>query len=219
MQARKTIPDFATWCRPGRPSQISLPGAGQEDHPRFRYLVQARKTIPDFATWSQCFAIYTAVRVGQEPERLADPMGYMTLIAKASRRYNWPAWVIYDQQLRQDAAGNPGVQWAKADPSLYAQCFTGQDISKENWCSSCQELDHKSADCPYRSRKRSWNAAYGHAEQLNRDGGTSAKQKQPQVCLKFNRYDGECRYGRECKFVHACIKCKGPHPASKCTGQ
>ncbi len=110
-------------------------------------LLQARKTIPDFATWGQCFAIYVAVLASKYPERLlSDHTDYLTVIANASKQYSWPAWVIYDQQFRQDSAGNPGGEVGEADPNRYAQCFTGQEISKENWCNSCQELDHKTAD-------------------------------------------------------------------------
>ena len=47
-------------------------------------------------------------------------MGYQALIAK----FKWPSWVVYDQNYRQDAAGNPDLPWAKAYPSLYTQCFT-----------------------------------------------------------------------------------------------
>ena len=159
-----------------------------------------------------------AVLVGHDPDRLLDLMGYMTLIAKASRCYNWPAWVIYDQQFRQDAAGNPGLQWAKVDPSLYAQCFTGQEISKENWCGNYQELDHMTADCPFRSRKRPWTAGPGHTEQMGKEAGGGSKQG-PQACLKFNCFNGDCKYGRECKFARVCTKCRGPHPVNKCSGQ
>jgi len=70
--------------------------------------------------------------------------------------------VIYDQNFRQEAAGNDKLQWAKVEPSLYTQCFTGQDISRENWCAKCQGLDHQSVDCPYSAgRKRPWNSGPG----------------------------------------------------------
>ena len=200
----------------GRP--VAQPGEGQLVLLQASDLVHARKTIPDFATWGQCFAIYVAVLAGRYPDRLVDLMGYLALIAKVSRRYNWPAWVIYDQQFRQEAAGNPSLQWAKVDPGLYAQCFTGQEACKENWCSSCQELDHKSVDCPFRPRKRAWNAGYGQGEQSGKEAGGGGKHS-PQVCLKFNRYGGDCKYGRECKFAHVCAKCRGAHPAGKCSGQ
>lgn len=89
-------------------------------------LIQARKIIPDFATWVQCFALYTATLATKSPERIPDLMAYQTIIAKASQKYRWPSWVVYDQKFRQEAPGNPTQAWAKVDPSIYAQCFTGQ---------------------------------------------------------------------------------------------
>ena len=178
-------------------------------------LLQARKVIPDMATWSQCFALYVAVLGAHQPSRLADLMGYHSLIARASKKFKWPSWVVYDQNFRQEAAGNACMQWAKADPSLYAQCFTGQETSRENWCGRCQGLDHQSADCPYPARKRPWNAGPGAGSHLQLKAGTGSGQDQ-QACIKYNRYQGDCRFGKECKFLHVCSNCRGPHPVSRC---
>ena len=86
-------------------------------------LGQPRRVIPDLATWSQCFTLYVAVLAPSQP-RLADLMAYQSLIAKVSAKFKWPPWVVYDQNFRQDAIGNPQLAWAKVDPSMYAQCFT-----------------------------------------------------------------------------------------------
>ena len=124
--------------------------------------MQSRKTIADYATWSQCYALYVAALAAQQPGRLADLMGYQSLIARASKKYKWPAWVIYDQNFRQEAAGNPDQPWAKAEPSLYTQCFTGQELNSENWYSRCQGLDHSSMDCmPVPSQESEAPLEYG----------------------------------------------------------
>ena len=119
-------------------------------------LLQTRKIIPDLATWVQCFSLYVAAIASHQLGRVPDLMAYQTLIAKASMKYKWPAWVVYDQNFRQEVAGNPGQAWGRADPSIYAQCFTGQALSGENWCNKCQSLDHTSSNCPARPRKRAW---------------------------------------------------------------
>jgi hypothetical protein len=169
-------------------------------------LLQSRKLIPDLATWTQCFALYATVRIAEQPARLPELMAYMTLIARASRKYKWPAWLVYDQNFRQEAAGNSGMCWAKADPSIYTQCFTSQ--AGESWCGRCHSLDHSSSDCPYnRGRKRPWN---GPAE----DGGPHESRA---VCLKYNRYNGDCQFGKSCRFQHVCSTCRGPHPAARCS--
>ncbi len=99
-------------------------------------------------------------------------MGYQALIAKASKKFKWPSWVVYDQNFRQDAAGNPDLPWAKVDSSLYAQCFTGQEALRESWCSKCQGLDHQSAECPPMGcRARGGKPTPGKEWQLERARG------------------------------------------------
>jgi hypothetical protein len=194
----------------GRPLPQSL--EGQIIVVQAADLIHTRRIIPDLATWCQCFVLYTATVVTAQPSRLLDLMAYQSLIAKASQKYKWPSWVVYYQNFRQDAAGNPKKAWAEVDPSIYAQCFTGQAVSGENWCSKCQCLDHNSAGCPFRPRKRPWGMAHGAA------GVLSTPTKERQVCHKFNRYDGDCKFGKECHFLHVCSVCKEPHPVSRCKG-
>ena len=85
-------------------------------------LLHIRKIIPDLATWCHCFAVYVAALIPHQPSRLADCMAYQSLIARASQKYKWPSWVVYDQNFRQEAAGNPSQAWAKVDPSIYIVC-------------------------------------------------------------------------------------------------
>ena len=95
-------------------------------------VVQTRRLIPDLAMWVQCFGLVTAAMARLKPDKLPDMMAYMSIVAKASQKYKWPSWVIYDQNFRMEMAGSSTQSWAKVDPSLYAQCFTGQALSAEN---------------------------------------------------------------------------------------
>lgn len=160
-------------------------------------LMQTRRVIPDLATWLQCYALYTTVLLAHQPGRLADLMGYQALIAKASKKFKWPSWVVYDQNFRQDAAGNPDLPWAKVDPSLYAQCFTGQEALRESWCSKCQGLDHQSAECPFAARKRPWGTGPGAANPPQAKSGSWSGQE---VCQKYNRFNKDCRLGKVCRY-------------------
>ena len=119
-------------------------------------LLQARKIIPDLATWLQCFALYVATLALSQPSRVPEMMAYQTIIAKASQKYRWPSWIVYDQNFRQEAANNLAQSWTKVEPSIYAQCFTGQAISPENWCVHCHCLDHANKGCPLRPHKRTY---------------------------------------------------------------
>ena len=199
----------------GKGRSIPQPGEGHFIVIQAADLVQSRKTIPDYATWSQCFALYVAARAEAQPRILRDLMGYQSLIARASKKYKWPSWVVYDQNFRQEVAGAPDQVWAKADPSLYAQCFTGQEKNSENWCGRCQGLDHTSNECPYPPRKRPWSGASGGGPN-NPRGGAAGSGRSDQPCLKYNRYQGDCRFGRDCRFQHVCSNCQGAHPVSRC---
>ena len=50
----------------------------------------------------QCFSIYAAALCAKYPTRLSELMAYQTIIAKASQRYRWSSWVVYDQNFRQE---------------------------------------------------------------------------------------------------------------------
>jgi hypothetical protein len=131
----------------------------------------------------QCYALFVAVLAPEQPERMGELMAYQSIIAKASQKYRWPSWVIYDQSFQQEVAGTIGQSWARVDPSTYALCFTGQAMTTDNWCSLCQTLDHTLQTCPAKaSRKRAWNTK-----------GGASPQQQREVCLKYNRFGGDCK--------------------------
>jgi hypothetical protein len=67
-------------------------------------LSQTRKVIPDLSTWLQCYALFVAVLAPEQPERMGKLIAYQSIIAKASQKYRWPSWVIYDQSFRQEMA-------------------------------------------------------------------------------------------------------------------
>ena len=166
----------------------------------------------NYSQFSHMGAVLLTVVAKKFPERIAEFMSYQSIIAKASQKYRWLSWVVYDQNFRKEAAGNPSQSWAKVDPSIYAQCFTGQGLSTESWCARCHSLDHTSASCPYCQRKRSWNTTMGSAT-------TSMHGKMelnPPVCIKYNKFNGDCKFGKECHFLHVCSSCKESHPVSRC---
>ena len=81
--------------------------------------------------------------------------------------------------------------------------YAGQEL---NWCTKCH---HSSADCPYQTRKCPWSTVAGST------GGTPRNSRNEQR-LKYNRYQENCRFGRECHFQHVCSNCRGPYPVSRC---
>lgn len=66
------------------------------------------QSIPDLAIWIQCFSMYPS------PARLRDLMAYQAMISKASLKFKWPSWIMYDLNFRQEVAGTPRQAWAQA---------------------------------------------------------------------------------------------------------
>ena len=151
-----------------------------------------------------CSTQYNTIMLQEHPDRAAEMMAYQTAIAKASQRYKWPSWVIYDATFRQEMAGLSRASWARVDPSIYSLCFTGQAISVENWCPNCQTLDHTQQTCPLRSRAIAIGGTVAH------------QQTKAELCRRYNRFSGDCKFRMDCKFRHACSSCGEAHPASKC---
>ena len=143
-----------------------------------------------------------------QPGRMTEMMAYQTIIVKASQRYRWPSWAIYDNTFRQEMVGTRGQSCARVDPSIYSLCFTEQAIG-ESWCGTCQTLDHTPQTCPARQAKRPWNMAFGGQQ-------AQAVSWKGETCRRFNRNAGDCCFGKECCYKHSCSTCGGLHPASRC---
>ena len=169
-------------------------------------LYQTKKLIPDLATWSQCFALFMVTVAMKQPKRIPDMLAYMATIAKASQKYRWPSWLAYNQNFRQ-AAESGNCEWSKIDPSIYAQCFNGMAISDEGWCRHCPTRQW--VDKGVMKRESSLPAP-----PANRGPTTTTNEA---ICRKLNRYGGDCKFGKACKFQHVCSQCKGDHPATKCS--
>ena len=93
--------------------------------------MQSKKHIPDLATWMRCFAIYAAVLLTKYPDRAQSLLMYSAIIARLSKKFRWPSWIIYDQYFRQEAADTGKTDWFKIDSSIHAQCFRGMSLCAE----------------------------------------------------------------------------------------
>ena len=173
-------------------------------------LMQQKKLIPDIGTWVQCFTIFAGVICSQSPGRLPDLLGYLYQITRASQRYKWPAWVIFDQNFRQEVADRGSTELAHLDPTLYAQCFNGQTKEGSAWCHHCHSLEHSSDTCLLKPPPTKL-PRLTPAEQ-------APSQTRPtpdnQVCRNYNRKG--CKYGKKCRRIHQCLECGGPHPLAQC---
>lgn len=174
---------------------------------------QAKRLIPDLSTWLQCFAIYMAIVIHQHPTRATSLLMYMSTISKLSQKFKWPSWVIYDYTFRQEAAESGKSDWSRVDSSIHAQCFNGMAKSTEGWCRFCHSLDHLLESCPVKpidppsAKRKNPNATYPPPKR-----GAMASN----ICIKFNRYNGECSFGPSCRYLHICSRCRASHPITQC---
>jgi hypothetical protein len=216
--------DFAE-LPPAKGRMRSLPNA-EEGHIviiRAEDLAGSKKMIPDLATWLQCFCIYAAVH---EPARTKSLLAYATIIAKASLKYSWPSWVVYDQNFRQEVTDSGNKDWARVDPSIYTQCFTSAAISTEGWCRFCQSVDHSSEMCPVKA-SQSGSGGFTSASTFSKRPGEqhsmpNRKRAAPhsvnQICKKYNQFNGDCKFGEACIYQHRCKLCDKPgHLRGRCT--
>ena len=91
--------------------------------------------------------------------------------------------------------------WARLDPGLFSQCFTGQAKNSEAWCRSCHSVDHSTDSCPLKPLIT--------PPPPKRPRPSSAPTTE--VCRKFNRL-GSCPFGSKCRYAHRCSLCGGEHP-------
>lgn len=66
--------------------------------------------------------------------------------------------------------------------------------------------------CPYKpqAQKRTWGAAFGQSPVMV---PPSTPNVSGTTCFKFNCYNGDCRYGKQCRFGHVCSRCGGSRSA------
>ena len=111
-------------------------------------LIRAKRLIPDVGVWLQCYLMWMAVAVKEEPSRTQELLSYAFLIVKCSKSFRWPAWVLYDQEFRQSRAGDQSRRWDEIDSCLYTQMFSGKAEEGESWCSLCHTTEHTALSSP-----------------------------------------------------------------------
>lgn len=95
--------------------------------------------------WVQCFEPTWQFHQHAANQVKGAP-GLPTLIVREARRCGGKGWLAYDTMFRQQAVGNPEVEWPKLNPTLYAVTFLAQSGSGRN-CVLCMESDHSEDDC------------------------------------------------------------------------
>ena len=167
---------------------------------------RTRREVPDASMWGSCFTLFERAALLADPARGPELSAYRETIQRAARTHQWDFVRRYDRQFRQSAAGDASRSWAKLDSTLFMQELAGPQAAY--LASGFRGPAGGPDGAP--PRKRGREAGSGG------DPGGPDGKKGPGVCNKFNEQDGVCQFGARCKFRHACAKCGGDHPGSRC---
>ena len=90
----------------------------------------------------------------------------------------------------------------------YDEAFREKMAATKNRLWSGRDVSLYQEICGSQTRRKSTGT------QLDKSGNPGRNRKRPNVCWQFN--DGQCSFGKKCKFPHECSLCLGPHPKSRC---
>ncbi len=133
------------------------------------------KEVPDLSKWITSFSLFQATWAKHKPEMWLPLTTYREIIFKLARRHPWAQVVKYDRRFRQEAAGRDDAKWDEERVPLVVDLL----------CSSSQSK--------------------GDGKMSGNGNGTLQKNgewKKKGACFRFNRANGNCLYGQNCKFAH-----------------
>ena len=163
---------------------------------------RTRKRLPvvsHIIDWVQCFAIYKAIISRQKPKRVANLLGYQSLVIGASQDCHEGQWVTYDRRFCLKASASRISQWSVIDVTIWNMTFPEKAIQYYQ---------------PQRSA--SYNTPNPNPPQWPQ------LQNQP-ICLDWNDSSNGCSRA-SCRYKHIFYSCvHNPraqdkhHKASQCT--
>ena len=157
------------------------------------------KPVTNIIDWTQCFGLYVAVLSRSQPERVADLLGYQTLIIQAYREYDGDCWLGYDRTFRLRAASQGNCNWSSVDTSLWSLAFSGR--GKIDRCKICFSLAHPSSECILAIDAQSSRGG------TRSPSGSAMGKKVQLVCYEWNNTPSpSCSYPN-CRYEHKCAIC------------
>ena len=138
--------------------------------------------VNNIMDWIDCFGIYIAIMSRSAPHRVADLIGYQSMIISASQKRQAGRWVIYDRRFRLKASATKNVEWSTYDVTIGNQVYP--DSSVENH----QPKHFHPTNPVYRPPR---------PPQVN---------SKRQICLNWNDSPDGCTRPA-CRYDHACLRC------------
>ena len=190
-------------------SIVVLPSATWETQRR------ERRQIPDIATWVQLFSTYMLILAQRYPNSLTDLIQYQLLLVKQARKFRYPSWLYYDTEFRKAASSDRSLSWAAVHPQIYALAFTNQGLPTA-WCPICTvDNGQHTYDCP------NFGGQIKPSSKPFTSSWSTPPLKKPRQtvdhCILYNQFDGQCRFGKQCRYPHRCASCGTlGHPMRNC---
>jgi len=84
--------------------------------------------ILDIVDWIQCFSIYITIISRSKPKRIADLIGYQSIIIGGSQLGHEGRWILYDHRFRLKALASRTRQWSTIDITIWNMAFPDRAI-------------------------------------------------------------------------------------------
>ena len=162
---------------------------------------KSHKHIPevtDIMEWVQCFGIYVAIISSSKPKRVADLIGYQSIIIGASQIGREGKWVTYDRRFRLKASASPKKLWSNIDITIWNMTFPDRAIKGHLLQGGIPSDLFNTQQSQHSARQNQ-----------------SLTKRQP-ICLDWNDSPSGC-IRATCRYDHVCYRCvHNPRVLDKC---
>ena len=142
--------------------------------------------VSNIIDWIQCFGLYIAIISRTQPTRIADMIGYQSLIIRASQDCQEGCWVIYDRRFRLKASASPVKEWSAIDVTIWNLAFPER-------ASRNRQRDGPQSGTPSFTNYRPLRSRQ------------PLPKSQP-ICLDWNDNPNGCTR-TFCRYEHKCYRC------------
>ena len=172
--------------------------SGNQDNTLSLMKSSRTKEITTIDQWVAAFTIYGAVLTESFPQLAPGVFKHISDITEMARRFGGMAWWHYDKTYRKEMGANH-LNYGQINWDLRFRCL--------------ERASNKPGVYPFRGNQ----SRNTHVK--SRGGASSALGKgfQKGQCYQFEQFASCAKPA--CQFKHACAKCSGKHPTSRCTAR
>ena len=168
---------------------------------------RVKRSINTSTSWLEAWNIYIRVMAFYHPAMIPELLAYQDFICTLQRSYPMQSWLRYDTAFRLQAAMNKARSWAVIDEHAFNKFIRCSFSRSPMACFICKSESHMATSCP----NRTFRPYRGPQDTFQ---FSANNPKNGPACRHFN--SSKCA-NINCRYPHNCSKCKGNHPAFKCT--